>query len=97
MAGRKVSISVDTADFVKLLQSGEALFLGDIKNVKHDKLLQYASFDELVEDSEDDMEMARLVKVVKAVKVYASSKFSRRTKTQMTMSCSTLQHTSPKG
>jgi len=66
MAGRKVSISVDTADFVKLLQSGEALFLGDIKNVKHDKLLQYASFDELVEDSEDDMEMARLVKVVKS-------------------------------
>lgn len=42
--GEKVKIEIDVRDFVKLLESALALFSGDMKNVKHEMLLPYATW-----------------------------------------------------
>jgi superfamily I DNA/RNA helicase len=63
--GTEVSIEIDVKDFVKLLQSAVALYRGDMKNVKHDKMLPYTEWYEMVAESKGDAELGRIVKVVK--------------------------------
>lgn len=63
--GTKVSIEVDVKDFVKLMQSALALEAGDNKNVKHDKLLPFKDWCDMVLESKQDAELGRIVKVVK--------------------------------
>lgn len=63
-AGTEVAIEVDMRDFAKLLQSTEALYRGDMKNVKHEKLLPYENWAELANDK-DDPELSRIAKIVK--------------------------------
>lgn len=61
--GRKVAIATDTADFVRLLESAIALWAQDMRNVKHDKVLPYLDWQELVDDV-DDLELQRIAKAV---------------------------------
>lgn len=60
----KVSAEVDTRDFIKLLESSLALFQEDLKKVKHDTILPYNSWQELLEESKHSLELKRLVKIV---------------------------------
>jgi Superfamily I DNA and RNA helicases len=62
--GTKVSIEIDVRDFVKLLQSAVALKNEDKKNVKHDKILPYVEWNELMEESTHDAELNRIAKVI---------------------------------
>jgi superfamily I DNA/RNA helicase len=62
--GTEVAIQTDTKDFVKVMQSALALYNGDGKNVKHDKFLPYLEWHEAKEESENDPEMARIIKIV---------------------------------
>lgn len=63
--GTEVSIAIDVRDFVKLLQSAEALLYGRNKDVKHDKLLPFHDWDEMVGESKKDAELGRIVRVTK--------------------------------
>lgn len=65
IAGDDIRIEIDIKDFVKLLQSTVALFHDDMRNVKHEKLLAYTSWDEMLEESKSDPELGRVAKVVK--------------------------------
>jgi superfamily I DNA/RNA helicase len=62
--GTEVSIEIDVKDFVKLLQSALALYRGDMKQVKHDKIIPYNEWDELIGEVKHDAELKRLAKVV---------------------------------
>jgi DNA helicase IV len=63
--GVKVNIEIDTKDFVKLLQSVEALYADDMKNVKHDRILPFASWWSLCEEAKEEPDLNRIVKLVK--------------------------------
>lgn len=63
-AGKKVAIEIDVKDFVKFLESAEALYCGDLKNVKHDKMLAYALWEDAKEESKHDPELKRVVKLI---------------------------------
>ena len=65
-AGKEVTLEIDVRDFVKLLESSLALFRGDKKGVKHDKVLPYIDWAEFVEDgTKNDPELGRVAKVIK--------------------------------
>jgi hypothetical protein len=50
--GEKIKIEIDVKDFVKMLQSADALYRGDIKNVKHEEILPYATWYDFIEEME---------------------------------------------
>jgi superfamily I DNA/RNA helicase len=62
--GTKISIEIDVKDFVKLLQAAVALRRGEMKNVKHDKLLSFNDWAEAVEEGKHDSELGRVCKIV---------------------------------
>lgn len=62
--GEKVRIEIDVRDFVKILQSAEALQKDDLKNVKHERILPYPTWAELVEEAKDSGELKRLQGIV---------------------------------
>lgn len=63
--GTEVAIEIDVKDFVKVLQSGVALFEGSMKDVKHEKLIPYTTWDEMLAEAKDDAELGRVAKVIK--------------------------------
>lgn len=65
MKGTAVSIEIDVKDFVKLMESAIALYRNDKKKVKHDKLLPFKNFDEMLAEGKHDFELARIGKLVK--------------------------------
>lgn len=62
--GTKIAIEIDVKDFVKLLEGAEALYNGDMKNVKHDKLLSFQEWNELKSEAEHDGELKRVGKLI---------------------------------
>lgn len=62
--GTPVAIEIDTRDFVKLLESAVALYRKDAKGVKHDKIVPYQNWDELLGEAKNDPELGRVSKVV---------------------------------
>lgn len=62
--GSKVALEIDVKDFVKLLQSAVALQDGDMKAVKHDKILPYNDWAELTAEAKHDPELTRISKIV---------------------------------
>lgn len=65
--GKKVAIHVDVKDFISKVQSVVALRFGDTKKVKHQDIIIYNSWDELVEEANFTKgELARIVKMVSA-------------------------------
>ena len=64
--GEQVKVEIDIKDFVKVLQSAEALYKGDFKNVKHERILPYTDWIDLVEEGQDGGELKRLVGIVES-------------------------------
>ena len=62
--GIDISIEIDVKDFVKLLQSAQALYSGDKRGVKHDKVLSCNSWDDAIFEGKHDAELGRIVKAV---------------------------------
>ena len=62
--GRSVNIEIDVKDFVKFLESAQALYLGDTKKVKHDKLLAFETWEEAKAESKLDPDIGRAVMVI---------------------------------
>lgn len=67
--GVKVRVEIDVYDFVSLLKSTAALWASDSKNVKHTSITPYSSWEELVEASNEDVELLRLVKIAEKNKI----------------------------
>lgn len=51
LEGRKVSLEIDVRDFVKVLESAMALQTGDMKNVKHENILPFPEWDDLITEA----------------------------------------------
>ena len=62
--GLKVSAEVNAKDFIKVLESAEALFQGDLKKVKHDLVMPYKNWYELTQDSKVVPELGRVCKII---------------------------------
>jgi superfamily I DNA/RNA helicase len=62
--GTAVSIEIDVKDFVKLMESALALHGKEAKGVKHDKILPYQTWDELVLEAKHDPELTRVSKLI---------------------------------
>jgi hypothetical protein len=63
--GVAVDIEIDTKDFVKLLQSVEALYNDELKQVKHERILPFANWLALCDGAKNEPELNRLVRIVK--------------------------------
>lgn len=64
LAGVPCALEIDVGDFVRLLQSAQALYENDRKSVKHDKVVPYADWDELAEECKTDPELGRVARAV---------------------------------
>jgi superfamily I DNA/RNA helicase len=63
--GKKIAIHVDVSDFVNKVESVAALSRGEVKKVKHQDIIIYNSWDDLVEEAKFSKgELARVVKMV---------------------------------
>ena len=62
--GTEVALDVDVRDFVRMLQSAQALFMSDAKNVKHEEIIPYEVWGDLVKESENDPALKRVARVV---------------------------------
>lgn len=62
--GRDVFCEVDTRNFVKQLESGMALYKRNFKDVKHEDITPYSSWSDLVEESKEDPDLKRLVRII---------------------------------
>lgn len=64
-SGEKVKVEIDTKDFVKILQSAQALYNDKPKDVKHERVLPYASWYNMKEEgNEIGGELKRIVSIV---------------------------------
>ncbi len=62
--GYKVKCEIDVWDFVNTLTSADALRKGKMNQVKHETIIPYTSWDDLVECSEEDPELKRVKHIV---------------------------------
>lgn len=63
--GEDIRLEIDVKDFLRLLQSAFALAKGDMKNVKHENILPYPTWEEYVEESQKIQgEMKRIVNII---------------------------------
>lgn len=63
--GENIRLEIDVKDFVRLLQSAFALSKGDMKNVKHENILPYPTWNEYKEEAQKMTgEMKRIVNII---------------------------------
>jgi hypothetical protein len=62
--GINVCVNIDMKDFVAMLKSADALFKEGTKSVKHENIVPFATWQELVDESINDRELGRLVNIV---------------------------------
>ena len=63
--GEKVKVEIDVKDFIKILQSAQALHSSVLKDVKHERILPYAKWSAMVEEANEiGGELKRLVAIV---------------------------------
>jgi len=62
--GFSVSCEINTIDFKKLLESAIELKGGNMKGVKHDSIIPYASWEEMKEAAEDEPELKRVINII---------------------------------
>ncbi len=63
--GEEIRIEVDIKDFIRMLQSADALERADIKNVKHENILPYPTWEEYKEEAQKmGGEMKRIVTII---------------------------------
>jgi superfamily I DNA/RNA helicase len=64
-AGEEIRLEVDVKDFIRMLQSAQALSIGDMKNVKHENILPYPTWEEYKEEAKKITgEMKRIVTII---------------------------------
>ena len=68
--GKKVNIHVDVKDYVKMLESAEALYLGKIAKVKHEEILPFDTWEELKEEAKASGILSRVYNTVKNGQTY---------------------------
>lgn len=69
--GRRVNLEIDVSDFTKLLESAIELFNGNMVKVKHEKLVQFESWNEYRVEAEIlQGELIRVLKLVESGAVY---------------------------
>lgn len=67
----KVNLEIDVSDFVKLLDSAIELHNGNMAKVKHEKLVQFDSWEEFVTEAEAVQgELMRVCKMIESKMVY---------------------------
>lgn len=59
-----VNVNFDTKDFTALLKSARALFEVDLRNVKHEAIIPYATWDDLKEEAKEMSEYNRIVTMI---------------------------------
>lgn len=64
LEGEKVYLNIDVKDFISLVSSAKSLKDGKVKGVKHDSVIPYSSWGDLVRDSRDEPTLKRLVKII---------------------------------
>lgn len=62
--GDEVCLEIDANNFVNLLKSAKSLREGDLRGVKHEDLLSFADWEDLVEESEHSPELKRVLKII---------------------------------
>ncbi len=87
-SGQKVAIEIDVKDFVKFMESANALYKRDLRNVKHDKMLPFQEWDDAKNESAHDPELKRMVKLIEEGKaddyIYLLSNFKNHPEPQIT-------------
>lgn len=69
--GERIRLEVDIKDFVRILQSAHALCNGDMKNVKHENMLPYPTWDEYKEEAQRTSgEAKRIVNIIEGGDFY---------------------------
>ena len=63
--GKKVNIHVDVQDYVKMLESGEALYSGKVAKVKHEDIIPFDTWEELKEEAKSGGILSRVYNTVK--------------------------------
>jgi hypothetical protein len=63
--GESLNIEIDTKDFIKMLTSAMALHGNDLNNVKHERIMPFAKWEDMIEEGQYDREIGRLVKIIK--------------------------------
>lgn len=62
--GEKIFLNIDVRDFVSMLESALHLHNKQIKKVKHELIVPYATWGDLVNEAQSDPSMGKLVKIV---------------------------------
>ena len=62
--GSSVSCEIDTRDFQKLIESALELKKGNIKGVKHDSIVPYATWEEMKDAAEEEPEIKRVINII---------------------------------
>ncbi|AHK11544.1 helicase [Shewanella sp. phage 1/40] len=64
--GEKVNINIDLKDFSNMLKSCQALYDGDMRQVKHEEIVPYETWEVLLYEAKNDGNLSRLSKIVEA-------------------------------
>lgn len=64
LQGEKVYLNIDVQDFIGMLSSAQALYEGDMRKVKHDLIIPFAEWKDLVTEAKGDPSVAKLVKII---------------------------------
>lgn len=64
-----VNISIDVQDFVKILQSAQELYNNNLKGVKHETIVPFNTWDELLDESKYDRDLSRVASLVEGGEV----------------------------
>ena len=62
--GKDVNVNTDLKDFMALVKSAEALHKGDLKQVKHENILPFNIWDELLDEAKVNGELNRVSTIV---------------------------------
>jgi superfamily I DNA/RNA helicase len=63
-SGAKIKCEIDVWNFINTLESAVALHKGDMEKVKHEDILAYTDWNDLVECSEENPEMKRIRRII---------------------------------
>jgi len=68
--GQDVFCEADIRGFIKKLESADALYKMDMKQVKHEDITMFATWNDLLQGTEDDPELKRISKIVESNQTY---------------------------
>ncbi len=62
--GESVNVNTDLKDFVAIVKSADALYREDMRKVKHEDILPFTKWEDLVEEGKADAGLRRVAKIV---------------------------------